>query len=219
MTFCRLGYLINDYRSFIIPTAAGIFHWVPILSTMVVTYFKRFRMECSLPREKRSGKSLPNELVLMPWTPSLLRDHALVKYESFRNEIDANVFPCLAKKDGCRDLMKELSNRKDFTPEATWLAVVQSEIIGRWIPVGTIQGIRSSSYSGAIQNLGIVREYRGKGVGSALLNAAMDGFETLGCKQVNLEVTVQNSAAIRLYESLGFHKAQIVFKVSDVPFQ
>ncbi len=184
---------------------------------MVVTYFKRFRMECKLPREHTSIKKLSNEVTLLPWSTNLLRDHALVKFESFRNEIDANVFPCLARKDGCRDLMRDLTNRKDFVPEATWLAVVPSESTPRWSPIGTIQGIVSTPRQGAIQNLGIIPEYRGKGIGSSLLDAALQGFESIGCTHVSLEVTVQNSAAIRLYHSVGFRIAQTVFKVSDVP--
>lgn len=145
----------------------------------------------------------------------MLRDHARVKFESFRNEIDANVFPCLARKDGCFQLMKDLAKRKDFVAEATWLAVRQQSN-DRWLPIGTIQGLRSDTFAGAIQNLGIIPEFRGIGLGSVLVWHSLAGFAKLGCRQVSLEVTVQNSAAIRLYERLGFQRVETVFKVAEV---
>ena len=32
--------------------------------------------------------------------------HAEVKYKSFREELDSNVFPCLGDREGCRRLME-----------------------------------------------------------------------------------------------------------------
>ena len=183
---------------------------------MVTTYFKRFRMESTLQCVDQPPPPLAQGVRLLPWSASVLRDHARVKYESFRNEIDANVFPCLARKDGCFQLMKDLAKRNDFVAEATWLAVYQQSPSDRWLPIGTIQGLRSDPCSGAIQNLGIVPEYRGLGLGSALLWQSLFGFAQLGCRQVSLEVTVQNSAAIRLYERLGFQRVETVFKVAEV---
>lgn len=198
---------------------------------MVTTYFKRFRMQrplsgASLSSTPLSGAPhssaevrspvLPPDVRILPWSNTLVRDHAKVKFESFRNEIDASVFPCLAKKDGCFQLMKDLACRKDFVAEATWLAVKQSSPYEKWFPIGTIQGLRVDKLSGAIQNLGIVPEFRGIGLGSVLLSHALAGFSLVGCRQVSLEVTVQNSAAIRLYERLGFERVETVFKVAEV---
>ena len=36
---------------------------------------------------------------LLPWSPDLVDDHAEVKYLSFRDELDAVVFPCLGELD------------------------------------------------------------------------------------------------------------------------
>jgi hypothetical protein len=33
---------------------------------------------------------------------------------------------------------------------------------------------------------------------------------------MHLEVTTDNTAAIRLYERLGFHRAKVVFKAAEV---
>jgi len=173
-------------------------------------------MESMLHGVSCSPPPLPPGVRILPWSSTLVRDHAKVKFESFRNEIDANVFPCLARKDGCLQLMKDLSKRKDFAGEATWLAVHQASPQDKWEAIGTIQGLRTDKFSGAIQNLGIVPSFRGIGLGSSLLSQSLSGFALLGCRQVSLEVTVQNSAAIRLYERLGFQRVETVFKIAEV---
>ncbi len=173
-------------------------------------------MESTLHCVDQPPPLLAEGVRLLPWSSSVLREHASVKFESFRNEIDANVFPCLARKDGCFQLMKDLAKRKDFVAEATWLAVHQPSSSERWLPIGTIQGLRIDKFAGAIQNLGIIPDFRGIGLGSALLWQSLSGFAKLGCRQVSLEVTVQNSAAIRLYERLGFQRVETVFKVAEV---
>lgn len=88
---------------------------------MVLTYFKRFRMEVDLSRAPRSELRLPEGYRLIPWDLCLLSAHAEAKFQSFRTEIDANVFPCLGNFDGCVRLMQEISRKDGFLPEATWL--------------------------------------------------------------------------------------------------
>jgi ribosomal protein S18 acetylase RimI-like enzyme len=56
------------------------------------------------------------------------------------------------------------------------------------------------------------------GIGKALLLHALRGFRDAGCMFANLEVTVQNTAAIRLYERYGFQKVETLFKVSEVQY-
>jgi len=169
---------------------------------MVLTYFKRYRMEMSLaapPAEPR----LPAGYRFIPW------DHALL--------IDANVFPCLGDADGCYRLMKEIARKEGFLPAATWLVAFDQ---GRrqWDYCGTVQGIRDRSGFGAIQNLGITPEHRGRGLGSCLLMQAMCGFRRSGLTRAFLEVTAQNEGAIRLYRRLGFRKSRTVFKAVEVAY-
>lgn len=182
---------------------------------MGVTYFKRYRMDIGLEGVEEKQTDIRDGFLLLPWSPELLRDHAKVKWECFHNEIDANVFPCLGRKEGCLHLMKDIAARSNFIPDATWLAVKIGPT-GKNIPVGTVQGVRHDSYEGAIQNLGVSPEYRGLGLGTVLLFEALRGFARVGCLRAHLEVTVQNTAAVRLYERLGFHRVETVFKVADV---
>ncbi len=82
------------------------------------------------------------------------------------------------------------------------------------IAVGTVQGLRTDTFEGGIQNLGIVPGFRDRGLGGALLFHALDGFAAVGCQMAHLEVTVQNTAALRLYQRLGFRRTETVFKVA-----
>ena len=185
---------------------------------MGLTYFKRFRMEINLLGRDLSWAKLPPGYRLLPWSDSLLSTHAEVKYASFRDEIDANVFPCLGDMAGCQRLMFEISQKPGFLPEATWLAAYRGPASSRDAFCGTIQGIRDRYGLGAIQNLGIIPEHRDRGLGSGLLLKALEGFRRCGLNQVHLEVTAENEGAIRLYRRLGFTTVKTVFKVTEAAY-
>lgn len=196
---------------------------------MGLTYFKRYRMEIALGHAEMAQPPLPPGYRLVPWDAQMLWAHAEAKYRSFRSEIDANVFPCLGDYDGCLRLMGEISRKDGFLPSATWLLAYDaaSDFSGRGdvfggsqgvAYVGTIQGIRDRGGMGAVQNLGIAPEHRGRGLGSCLLLRCLDGFREAGLRRVFLEVTAQNDGAMRLYRRLGFAKARTVYKAVEVAY-
>lgn len=176
--------------------------------------FKRFRMQIELTDTHCPAAVLSESFEWIPWCPNLVETHAEVKYQSFRNELDSQVFPCLGSLKGCLQLMKEISSKSTFTPEATWL-VAQRNSSGNLYYCGTIQGLMTEPGLGTIQNLGVVPSFRGQGLGRALLCKALQGFDRCGAKKASLEVTSDNITAIGLYQSVGFHKTQTVYKVSE----
>jgi ribosomal protein S18 acetylase RimI-like enzyme len=185
---------------------------------MGLTYFKRYRMEINLLGRDLGWPTLLPGYRLVPWNESLLSLHAETKFLSFRDEIDANVFPCLGDQAGCQRLMLEISQKPGFLPEATWLATFRLHDDARAQPCGTVQGIRDRAGLGAIQNLGITPEHRDRGLGTCLLLKALEGFRKVGLNQVHLEVTAENDGAIRLYHRLGFVTVKTVFKVAEAAF-
>jgi len=60
--------------------------------------------------------------------------------------------------------------------------------------------------------------HRGLGLGTLLLHRALSGFRSAGLRRVYLEVTSQNSGAIRLYQRLGFRRVKTVYKAADVAY-
>ena len=183
---------------------------------MSVNYFKRFRMELDLRGRRTLPLFAPRGYRLLPWHSELLADHAEVKFQSFRDEIDSDVFSCLGELDGCQRLMQEISLKDGFLPEATWLATYTDR--GETECCGTIQGIRATHKHGAIQNVGITPAHRGRGLGTALIFAALAGFQQVGLSRVYLEVTAQNDGAVRLYKRLGFRRTKTLFKAVELAY-
>jgi len=185
---------------------------------MSVSYFKRFRMEVDLRGRSFERVALPPGYRLLSWDPDQIHDHAEAKYFSFRHEIDADVFTCLGDSEGCIRLMTEISDREDFLPEATWLAAYVGD--GRE-PIeycGTIQGVRAAPRLGGIQNVGITPRHRRRGVGSALIAAALRGFQQVGLPRAYLEVTCQNEQAVRLYRQIGFQRTKTLYKAVEFAY-
>ncbi len=175
---------------------------------MAITYYKRFRMEVDLG-DSLPTPTLPSLFQWVGWDETLLHDHAEVKYLSFRDEIDSMVFPCLGDRHGCQRLMREIRRKAGFLPGATWL------IRGPEGYVGTIQGVMDRGPIGAIQNVGVIPAYRGFGLGRALVGKALEGFYQAGLRQAYLEVTAENSRAVRLYRDIGFRRSKTLYKAVD----
>lgn len=175
-----------------------------------VRYFKRHRMELPL-RGPVAPVPLPPGFALVPWTDALIDLHAEVKYQSFHDHEDAIVFASLATRTGCRDLMSAIRYRPNFCPRATWL------VTGPDGGVGTIQGLLDENGHGGIQNLGVVPECRGLGLGRALLVAALGGFAAVGVRRAFLEVTATNAPAVRMYRSVGFRAHKTIYRGVELP--
>lgn len=173
-------------------------------------------MEIDLVAHPPRKRPTPDGCQLLPWSSSLLDLHAQTKHNSFRDEIDVHVFPCFGELAGCRRLMRDISNKPGFMPEATWLAVYQEDDNADKQYCGTIQGIRQNSSIGSIQNLGIVEGHRDRGLGTCLLFQALDGFRRAGLERASLEVTAENTDAIRLYHRYGFEIVKTVYKAVEM---
>ena len=182
---------------------------------MSYVYFKRYRMEIDLCEALPPPPVLPEGYRLVRWRRALLREHADAKFRSFRAEIDANVFPCLGDFNGCMRLMGEIASKPGFLETATWLAQYRAPGEAEYEPVGTIQGIRDATGFGSIQNIGVVPEHRGIGLGAVMLDHALTGFQEDGLRRAYLEVTARNHGAVRLYHRYGFHKVKTLYKASE----
>jgi hypothetical protein len=170
-----------------------------------LTYFKRFRMELRLGR-RVGWPALPEGYEWIPWSDDALDVHAEINHHSFEGEPDAAVFPNLASATGCRLLMRSIRESNGFCPAATWLAGSADGC------VGTIQGILDHRRRGAVQNLGVLPEYRGRGIGRALVLKALRGFLAAGASRVYLEVTAGNEPAVRLYHGIGFRTVRTLYR-------
>ncbi len=175
---------------------------------MPITYYKRFRMEIDLDGSLMPPR-LPAPFGWVAWDESLVEHHAEVKFRCFRDEIDSQIFPCLGERHGCQRLMREIRRKPGFLAVSTWL------IVGPEGYCGTVQGVMDRGPIGAIQNLGVVPEFRGKGLGRALVRQALEGFYQAGLRRAYLEVTAENTSAVQLYRAVGFRRSKTLYKAVD----
>jgi len=169
-------------------------------------------MEINFRRTKLPEPTLPEGYEWRGWHPVLTEAHSLAKWRSFDGELDAQLFASLNTLPGCRRLMSDISLRRGFVPQATWLIVQPATEFRTITPCATIQGVTRGWWTGSIQNVGVVPEHRGLGLGQALVVQSLLGFRKRGLKRVSLQVTAENGPAVELYTRLGFHHTRTTYK-------
>lgn len=84
-----------------------------------------------------------------------------------------------------------------WTLDGTLVAVVGSEIVGSL-------HLDASRHGYGELGMALRREWRGKGIGSALLSAAIEDARRRGLHKLSLSVFAHNEPAIALYRKFGF---------------
>jgi ribosomal protein S18 acetylase RimI-like enzyme len=79
---------------------------------------------------------------------------------------------------------------------------------------GTIQGLGPTEVVGSIQNVGVVPEHRGLGLGRALVLKSLEGFALARRRRIVLEVTATNRPAVELYRSIGFRTVRTMYRTT-----
>lgn len=96
--------------------------------------------------------------------------------------------------------------------DAFYVAEVNGEVVGyvlSRIEEGTSRCRGRTSRIGHIVSVAVKEEYRTRGIATALLSAVLSVFQTIyNVEEAQLEVRVSNYKAIKLYEKLGFIKAE-----------
>jgi mycothiol synthase len=110
-----------------------------------------------------------------------------------------------------------LTGHPSFHPELSFQAIVEDQSRKRGVIGFCLSKIKEAPTSipriqeGWIQELGVIRQWRKKGVATALLCAAMQAFQQVGLDYAGLDVDTENlSGALRIYERLGFYPIQRV---------
>jgi len=82
-----------------------------------------------------------------------------------------------------------------------FVAIDGSKVIG-WCHIrsGREEGFTHASWLG----MGVLKEYRGQGIGSALIHQALAEARNQGIERVELSVFASNLTAIHLYEKFNF---------------
>lgn len=81
------------------------------------------------------------------------------------------------------------------------IAEVDGQVVGT---CGCHGGSRKVDRHVARLGIAVHRDYRGQGIGSQLMQAALDWAQSTFMRRVELSVLARNQGAIRLYERFGF---------------
>jgi RimJ/RimL family protein N-acetyltransferase len=81
------------------------------------------------------------------------------------------------------------------------VALIGGEVVG-WCDICPVN--RPVYAHGGVLGMGIVEEHRGKGLGEALMRAALAQARACGLTRVELTVRADNPRAIALYRKIGF---------------
>ena len=79
---------------------------------------------------------------------------------------------------------------------------IDDDVVVGWCDI--VRGEREGMVHSGFLEIGIIPNYRGKGIGRRLLKATTDDAFSKGIERVELEVFASNQRAIRLYHEFGF---------------
>jgi len=178
-------------------------------------HYKRLRMRLDLDR-RLEAPELPDGYQFVPWQPIVQERHSQVQWRAFRDDLDGRLFSCLSNLQGCRRLLRDTVDHGQFSADATWLVVFCPEPEWPAVDCAMIQGLARPGATGAIQNVGVIPEHRGFGIGRAVLLQALHGFRNLGIRRATLEVTSANQSAVNLYLSMGFEVTRVLYRRANV---
>ena len=99
--------------------------------------------------------------------------------------------------ESTRDFVQ--SNIRNNIPQ--YVAVEGSKVVG-WCDIAPNKG-EGFTHCGTL-GMGVLRDYRGKGIGTRLIEEALYAAKEFGFERVELEVYVSNVSAVKLYETRGF---------------
>lgn len=92
-----------------------------------------------------------------------------------------------------------LENLRDKWPQM--VAVIEDKVIG-WCDITSLHR-PVFAHSGAL-GIGVLAQFRGQGIGEALMRTAIEKARSRGLTRIELTVREHNKPAIALYEKLGF---------------
>lgn len=82
-----------------------------------------------------------------------------------------------------------------------FVALCNDKVVG-WCDIASLE--RPVFLHSGRLGIGILSEYRGQGIGEALIRAALEKAKQIGLTRVELTVREGNKRAIALYEKMGF---------------
>jgi RimJ/RimL family protein N-acetyltransferase len=125
---------------------------------------------------------------------------ALIEYVA---ALRAERLPTVFRFDAVPSLDEEIAFIRRFAGEsgACFVATIGETIVAN---LGVSAHRHPQTAHSATLGMAVLRPYRGQGIGTRLLDAAIEWGQHQGLVRLELEVFSNNSRAVRLYERRGF---------------
>lgn len=148
---------------------------------------------------------LPPGVTLEPFTrPTAVDDWLRIHHECFQSGQG------MGRAWDRNDLERELLQKPWWNPDRTWLCYQTGHYSTEWLPVGTVtwgNWGRAPHEVPALQWLAVIPSARRLGVGKALVQTVERGVFLAGHRTLRLETHRDWTAAMALYQSLGYRES------------
>jgi ribosomal protein S18 acetylase RimI-like enzyme len=106
--------------------------------------------------------------------------------------------------ENCRFLLNDVNSN-------IMVAEIDGQVVGV-IKFTTRKTFLHSGLSGLIDEFVVAKSYRGKGIGSQLINAVIEKCRLLGCCEIEMTTEYENTRAIEFYKKFGFEERGPLFE-------
>ncbi|XP_030000746.1 N-acetylaspartate synthetase-like isoform X2 [Sphaeramia orbicularis] len=144
--------------------------------------------------DDKLGKTEAHSIVVRSFEPSDKLEVQRIFYEGMMEMVSDTAFR------GLRHHPESLLLYAAFTNSCLWVAVLEGKVVGLVAAVGH----RTQTGTVELQRMSVDQNCRRRGVGMVLGRKVLEYAVTGGYSTVVLGTTAYNSAAHRLYQSLGF---------------
>ena len=164
-----------------------------------VLYILEMRMQLHTPSQE---PTLPSDLSIIPWANEL-SDCARSAFNS-----------AFEGHNGLSAVNEEMWVRRfvgvpKFRPDLSWLVVYERDVVGFCVNWVNPDAEHSLSSQGWIEAIGVIPEWRGRGVADAMMVRSLNTFLEHGLSKAALDVDTKNlTGALQLYEKHGFAPAK-----------
>jgi ribosomal protein S18 acetylase RimI-like enzyme len=174
--------------------------------------FPRIFKECDLSTKPRLAEvsgitpaALTRDIVLSQWEPQDYQSAGELIHAAYAEHTDSEINDQYRTLHGALRFLHNIVRFPGcgiFEPAFSW---VLREHNAR-SPIGLVLASRVGPDVAHITQFCVAPEYRGRGLGSALLRHTIHALRAAGFQAITLTVTASNTPARRLYEAYGFRE-------------
>ena len=160
-----------------------------------VTRFTMDRKLYTLPHDN----PLPFGYRTEPWCAPMLPAFAAAFAVSYNDSPDIQVYPDIASREGCQELLSKLVSAENFLSGVSWLVFFDRE------PCAMLMASTDdNNETGKIDVIGVAPRHRRMRIGSILLVKALWGMRDRKMPRVMLHVNRDCRAAVQFFRGAGF---------------